>query len=720
MQLMTIADKMTALGWRIDLAALERHRATATQRVSKFLKVFLAETGLVESALGAAGSGATNAVRDWFWIDQGAPHVVFAKLTGKPQFSTECIITYATQYAQEPFGRAAAALYGLRKNKKLLEFCETYRVLSQRDHRIHFSMNPAGTQTGRWTSSTRMRLTQPDGTRTTVSGNVQQVPSKTPSFDFGEGKEKLVESLRDIFVADEGCVLLKCVTPDMRVLTSDLRWVPAGELKKGQELIGFDEDPAPIRRYFKPSKVTAINSVYKRCYRVTTSMGTLTCSEDHKWLAATPTTGCARKQKWIEAKDLKQDYTITYIVEPFEEDRSYDAGFLAGFLEGEGHCVAGNGQVGFSQNPGLTFDAVKAASIRLGFNFQAHTSKNQRGCLTVRYGGEQNTGLRVLGILRPPRLLKKFAETWKGKSIFGKLARKVTVKKIEYIGVRKCVAFATTTKTFICEGYASHNCDFNALELRLIAYIHGARKLMGWIDAGEDTHIQNAIGIFRELRLPADAKQVKPAVTELQKLINDARDAAKPLAYAVSYQMHDPRGNNRYPTLFKTLKKIFPTITEEIANLYAARFFELHPEIKDGQTRIRAQIERDGFTTNSIDGRRLYYPSSPRGQNQALNFHMQSTGAALINRALLAIAPRLDWRGQAIRAQVHDELVVHCPLKDLDKIADMVEECMGAEAQLGETVAGVPAEADPGFDWGNTMSRPKFKELLRGRTESCG
>jgi DNA polymerase-1 len=403
-------------------------------------------------------------VRNWFWVDQGAPQVVFAKLTGKPQFSTECLITYATQYAQERFGKAAAALYGLRKNKKLLEFCETYRILSSRDGRIHFSMNPAGTQTGRWTSSTKLRLKNEDGSRTTYSGNVQQVPSKTPSFDFGEGKEKLVDSLRDIFVADPGCCLLKT--------------------------------------------------------------------------------------------------------------------------------------------------------------------------------------------------------------------------------------------------------DFNALELRLIAFIHGARKLIEWIEAGADTHIQNAIGIFKELGLPTDARQVKPPRNEMDKLINDARDAAKPLAYAVSYQMSDPGGRNKYPTLYKTLKKIFPTITEEMANTYAARFFELHPEIKSGQQRIRQEIEKAGYTTNAVDGRRLYYPANTRGFNQALNFHMQSSGAVLINRALLALAPKLDWKLQAVRAQVHDELVLHCPLQDLDRVADLVEECMGQPAQLGETVAGVPAEADPGFDWGHTMSRAKFKELI--------
>ena len=34
-----------------------------------------------------------------------------------------------------------------------------------------------------------------------------------------------------------------CVTPETKVLTADLRWVPAGESKPGQLLLGFDEIP---------------------------------------------------------------------------------------------------------------------------------------------------------------------------------------------------------------------------------------------------------------------------------------------------------------------------------------------------------------------------------------------------------------------------------------------------------------------------------------------
>lgn len=460
MKLMTITEKMSQKGWLIDRAKLEAHVAVAQDRVDRFTRMFLAQTGLKSSDLGASASGTTHAVRDWFWLDQGAPHVVFNKLTKKPQFTTETLIIYAQNFGKERFGIAAAALYGLRKNKKILEFCEAYHRFSAADGRIHFSFNPAGTQTGRWTSSTKLRVAHDDGSRTTYSCNAQQVPSKTPSFDFGEGSERLVDSLRDIFIADPGCVLFKC--------------------------------------------------------------------------------------------------------------------------------------------------------------------------------------------------------------------------------------------------------DYEALELRLIAYVYGSKKLIEWIEKGQDTHIENAKGIFRELKLPADAAQTKPALTDMDRIVNAARDAAKPLAYGVSYQMHDPGGHGQYPTLFKTLKKIWPTVTEQQTNKYAERFFELHPEIKNGQAAVRDAIDAKGHTTLSLDGRRLYYPASPRGYNQALNFPMQGTGGALANRALIELDKHLNWNGEEVRAQVHDELVVQAPYASMERIKALLEECMGAPAQIGETYAGIPAIADPGFNWGSTQKWEKF------------
>lgn len=462
-QLMTITEKMTLKGWKVDAKRLAAHRSIAQARVDKFRHMFIAQTKLKTDALGASGSGATHAVRDWFWLSQGAPHVVFDKRTKRPQFSSECLIIYATDFAKEKFGVAAAALYGLRKNQKILEFCESYKQFASHDGRIHFSFNPAGTQTGRWTSSTKARVISDEGRRITYSANVQQVPSKEPTFDFGEGPEKLVDSLRDVFVADPGCVLLKA--------------------------------------------------------------------------------------------------------------------------------------------------------------------------------------------------------------------------------------------------------DYDALELRLIAYVYGAKKLIQWIERGADCHMLNAIGIFKELRLPSTAQKIKDAKTDLEKLANKAREAAKPLAYGVSYQMHDERGAGSYPTLYKTLKKLFPSLQEQYANILAERFFELHPEIKEGQRAVRDRIREEGFTTLSIDGRRLYYPDTPRGHNQALNFPMQGTGGALVNRALIELDKRLSWQGQEVRAQIHDELVVQCPTPDRNEVAAWIEESMGAKAQIGSVYTGVPASAEVGYNWKDTVPLSKFSSL---------
>ena len=63
-----------------------------------------------------------------------------------------------------------------------------------------------------------------------------------------------------------------------------------------------------------------------------------------------------------------------------------------------------------------------------------------------------------------------------------------------------------------------------------------------------------------------------------------------------------------------------------------------------------------------------------------------------------------------VEVHVHDELVVQAPFKDIARVKDWLEEAMGAPAQIGDTLAGVPATADPGFSWGTTMAYDKFRE----------
>ena len=443
---MAISDKMTAIGWRVDRERIREHMRKCRERAEAYSVKFVELSGLKSEALGKAGVGQTQAVKDWFLKTCEAPVLSQHKKTKKAQLNTAALVGYATDYSKTAFGPAAAALYALRKNRKYISYCTAYLALSADDGRVHSNFFPYGTKTGRWTSGARKRLVDNNGQTSTIGCNVQQVPQNEPAFDFGQGLVKLVESLRDCWIADDSCVV-----------------------------------------------------------------------------------GSA---------------------------------------------------------------------------------------------------------------------------------------------------------------------DFEALELREIAYIFGVTKMISAIDAGEDVHWTNARALFKELNLPE-------VYDEKNKLHKNARNGAKSCVYAMSYQYSEPGKDGKYPTLFKALKALFPTITESIVAIMAERFFALYPEIRDGQQAARETIDELGYREVAMSGRRIYYASSMRGYNSGINLTFQSTGAELIGKAILRIEPHCDWRigGFYILAQVHDELCFNIPTDSVEHCSPIIINSMGAPAQFGSVTASIPAKLKVGHSW---------------------
>ena len=65
-----------------------------------------------------------------------------------------------------------------------------------------------------------------------------------------------------------------CLAPEMRVLTADLLWVPVGDLKVGDELLAFDEEP-PVRnggperaqfRKYRKTRVESLSRIMRPCH----------------------------------------------------------------------------------------------------------------------------------------------------------------------------------------------------------------------------------------------------------------------------------------------------------------------------------------------------------------------------------------------------------------------------------------------------------------------
>lgn len=95
----------------------------------------------------------------------------------------------------------------------------------------------------------------------------------------------------------------KCLAPDTRILTADLRWVRADTLAIGDKLVGFDEEKLPGNktRQYHTTRVTELAMLSRRCSRLTLDDGTeVVSSWSHRWLSEKST-----MVKWRETGDLE-------------------------------------------------------------------------------------------------------------------------------------------------------------------------------------------------------------------------------------------------------------------------------------------------------------------------------------------------------------------------------------------------------------------------------
>lgn len=303
-----------------------------------------------------------------------------------------------------------------------------------------------------------------------------------PEADYHAIISKLFLTVRpDITRTEVKVCNFLCVPPSMPVLTNDLRWVQAGDALVGQKLLSFDEHQGTGRgrekaRRWREAEVTDTTRLLRPCVLITLDNGDqLTCSEEHRWLVLNKNTHEQTHHGWKEAKDLKTNDYLTDVIDAyFSADSSYDAGWLAGFMDGEGHSKTGT--VLFSQNAGSLFDKACGIADRYG-DWTALVAHGK--CLSYRMKGNVSDRLKFLGTVRPERLIRDYVAHLQGTMFQARAHRRVV--SVESIGEREVVALGTTTKTFIAAGYASHNSIFgggiNALQRNLHCSAEDARVL---------------------------------------------------------------------------------------------------------------------------------------------------------------------------------------------------------------------------------------------------
>ncbi len=298
----------------------------------------------------------------------------------------------------------------------------------------------------------------------------------------GDRDRELFEALKKSLIKRRQPVLLMishsgtddeglCVAPDTKLLTADLRWVRAGDVSPGDVLAGFDEHRAFTKanqkgvghRKWRTSTILQKTTAVLPSYELRLSDGTtVVCSADHMWLVQT----AGRRVEWRKTKDLTPTDSFSKVLQPWETDKTWGAGYLAGVLDSEGHLSATDRAhllCGFTQCENELSDLGRTLLADRGLKFgiyeTTHADPSRRSTRRVfqTMVTRKRDVLRLLGSVRPPRLLRRFAEIGWEHLRFKSYERPVLVSK-QFVGDREVVGLKTTTRTYVAEGLASHNC----------------------------------------------------------------------------------------------------------------------------------------------------------------------------------------------------------------------------------------------------------------------
>jgi DNA polymerase-1 len=237
---------------------------------------------------------------------------------------------------------------------------------------------------------------------------------------------------------------------------------------------------------------------------------------------------------------------------------------------------------------------------------------------------------------------------------------------------------------FVAEqGHRLVSADYSQVELRILAHVSGEPKLRESFARGEDIHTTTAAEVLGK----------DPAT-----LTKDERNIAKMVNFGIIY------GISSYG-LSENLE-IGRDEAQEYIDAYLARF----PYVQDFIARTIEQAKRDGYVT-TLFGRRRPVPeirASNRqtrglGERLAVNSVMQGTAADIIKVAMIAIHRRLVEEGRASRLvlQVHDELLVEVPEREVSAVKDLLRAEMVAAFELDPPLA---VEVGSGEDWNEAKS----------------
>jgi DNA polymerase-1 len=232
---------------------------------------------------------------------------------------------------------------------------------------------------------------------------------------------------------------------------------------------------------------------------------------------------------------------------------------------------------------------------------------------------------------------------------------------------------------FVTEpGWQLLSCDYNQVELRVLAHVAGEEVLREIFASGQDVHAETAAEV-----LSIDPSEVGPAERSKAKMVN----------YGIAYGLSD----------FGLADRL--QIPREEAGAYIVRYFERFPAVKRFIDSTIERAEKEGLV-KTLMGRRRLVPelrSSQRqrrllGERLAVNTVIQGTAADIIKVAMVRCQRALADAGLETRLilQIHDELLFEGPKEEMERAGKLMRDEMCAAFDLDPPLA---VDVGAGDDW---------------------
>ena len=228
------------------------------------------------------------------------------------------------------------------------------------------------------------------------------------------------------------------------------------------------------------------------------------------------------------------------------------------------------------------------------------------------------------------------------------------------------------------EGNILLDADYSQIELRVLAHMSGDEAMCEAFNLGQDIHTRTAAEVHG---------------VAMEDVTPDMRRAAKAVNFGIVYGISG----------FGLARNA--RISRKEADYFIQMYFARYPGVRAFMDECVEKGRQLGYAETLFARRRELFElsSSNRnvrsfGERAAMNTPVQGTAADIIKLAMVRVSEKLLEGGYKARLilQVHDELVVECPLSEADEVAALLQKTMESVITLRVPLV---AEVSRGKDW---------------------